>query len=218
MEIHITVATETDILNSVITDLQTTALSHASSIAEAIHSLGASSDTELWIAILSVLVSLGAIGVTLYTVHKQNQIALFNLRYDAFFTIFVVLQFAESVKDLDKAKIGIMLYNSYFDVSVPLEDHDTALQMVYANNKKLERTSFAAKFLFNTPDAHNLIAEMFAALNNFMAALTDDCVDDSARDALCNACTTFYTNNMQAFEKYLFVYRKKTTRNQKQKD
>ena len=175
-------------------------------ISDAIRDVGTKDCFDIISVVLPLVLSLVAIVVTLYTVYKQNKIALFQLRYDAFFTIFLVLQFSESVKKLKNAKYAVVLYNSYFSSSLPFDDPAEALQLVYASNKKLERMSFASKFLFKTPKAHALIAQIFKSLNDFMAGAVEGRIDEKSRDELNRSCEEFYSNHKKRFEKYLFLY------------
>lgn len=81
---------------------------------EAVYSLGQKDIFDYLLATAPIILSLIAIIISIYSVKKQNAIALFEKRYKIISHIRSILRFDEAVYDCNDAKIIICLFDAFF--------------------------------------------------------------------------------------------------------
>jgi len=91
-------------------------------IVNAIEKLAEKNWVDYFLIIVPIVISIIAIGITVYTARKQNRIALFQLRYKALCRLNCILLFDKNVLEYKSPDIIIKGINMFFKTELTQDD------------------------------------------------------------------------------------------------
>ena len=152
---------------------------------QAVENLGQRDWVEIALAGSSFIVSIVAIWISLRIAHKQNKIALFNLRYEALHSLALLKAFIASIATVENVQDARTNFKINFCANVDFNgDKITALQQVYVEIRKIEKSISITNLVF--PEAVNEpIQQILVMLSDYLNNLVYDKIDTEKRDALC---------------------------------
>lgn len=165
-------------------------------LVSAIEKLAEKSTFDYIIIIAPILLSIIAIGISIFTAHRQNKIALFEKRYEVISEVKSILAFAKTVSDYkDKRKI-LIFFDSFFGTQVSdlLEgDKDLYVPSIIG---KLRYDLSQAQFLFSLDNDEEL-QNIITFLGEFLSAMVLGHEFITKRDGFCSCCSNFYNSTFK---------------------
>lgn len=154
------------------------------------------------IAIFSPLVlSVVAIVISLYTVHKQNKIALFKIRYKALSQLKSILCFDAGVYDCDDEKMILLLFDSYFNAQASILNVDgSVLVSVKSKVEDVKYDILTSIFVFDKK-YHNEISDILKDFHEFVTSVSIYNINKEAQKNLHEKCVDFYENDFKKISK-----------------
>lgn len=160
----------------------------------------------------SMILALIAIFASFRVAHTQNQVALFNIRYDAWFELRHVLDFAAKLREelnqrkYDKEKFTMWreyttnLFNAEFSASLhpclesSKDQQTTARVETYCCVREIEKTIKANQFATASVDG-KAVDQLLDALRDFMSdTVTGRCTKEAfgaVMEEFCKKCEAF---------------------------
>ena len=159
---------------------------------------------ELIITVLPILLSLVAIGITIYVARKQNKIALFQLRYQALSRLKRILLFEESVLKNATPTSIIEGSNVFFLIDIKQEIVDGVPW-----NQYIKITSFlsgvendlAVLHCYITEEQREVTDNMLSQLAEIMADAVSNRLNSDAIQVLHQECKKFSEKDIKKLEK-----------------
>lgn len=171
-------------------------------VVEAIHSLGRHDLLDYIAVIAPLMLSVVAVGVSVYIMHKQNRVALFQMRYNVVHYISLVLQFADASTCWTGDGGPIPLFNSTFgtNIAYPIEDSVEAEQEVQVKLNDISKEIMTAQFVFSKRDVKK-IEKMMGLLRDYTIWCIEDGNDLELRDNFCKYCSAYQKKDFKQLKK-----------------
>lgn len=161
-------------------------------LAEAIYSLG---QRDFWdyLAVAAPLVlSAVAIGISIATAKKQNQIALFEIRHKVLYTINSFLLFGESIGSYccDEAIVDTFISIFGTNIDIPIHDPIDSTCKAVARIYELERDFSAARFVFPKED-FRLVEKIISMERDYIGQVIEDGMIKEQQLTIQNLCKKY---------------------------
>lgn len=165
---------------------------------------------ELIITVLSILLSLGAIGITFYVARKQNKIALFEKKYNCLFQIHLITNFSDLIKDKNNSNVILTLFDAYWGTDISNVSNTRVQKVLQAKCQlNLIKTHVSqAQFLFKHKSSVNLdeIGDRFH--KTVMGAIGNNISNETINE-FCELCDEFNKKDFTNMKKELYLKFKK---------
>ena len=138
-------------------------------VIEAIYALGVRDWFDYVAVIAPIGLSVVAIWISLYTVHTQNRIALFEINYSALHQIKAILGFAECSELCEnKAHVAIQM-DSFFETGIEIDLEQKGWSHVFLTINKIEKKAMV-KSLLRTKAEEKAVWNIIQELQTLMLA------------------------------------------------
>lgn len=172
-------------------------------VAAAVRALG-TRDVFDYIAMFAPLVlSVVAIGISISTARKQNQIALFNMRYDAIVDMRKMIVFAARIKGAPSAKLIKIMYDGMFDTRVFDADDVDAITQVLSTTSVMEKSTLVKALV--SDNEFSEIQHLTYSLQELMLRVVHEDDFSKEKEAYCASCEAFYNGTYKRLCKKLKV-------------
>lgn len=91
---------------------------------KAVETLSQNTIFDYLIVIVPILLSIVAIVISIYTIHKQNKIALFEMRYKALTQLKAILMYEEAIYELDDPTDIVDAFDMAFSTDLKIRGED----------------------------------------------------------------------------------------------
>lgn len=170
------------------------------------------------VAIGPIVLSVIAIGISIWTTIRQSKIDLFEKRYCVLNTVMRIIWLSENIEDpenlyiTDKKQHGkfhalslksrrvCAAYNSMFGTDLDYAKKEEESFSIYASVYAVQKELMMAEFLF-CPEIDELLFAMIGAMAQYMVDTVSHTEDSSSRELFREKCSEFETKWLPKLEK-----------------
>lgn len=157
------------------------------------------------IAIFSpIVLSVVAIVISIYTVHKQNKIALFEMRYKAFAILKTIVLFALAVEKVDNSREILLVFDSFFGTHVSNNDGSGLVADMNSRIEIIKHNTLTSIFLFSKKYQES-IEPIVYDFQLFMINVINNNFDETSKNDFCEKCRLFTQNELDEISKELRI-------------
>jgi len=166
-----------------------------------------------------IILSIVAIGITIYVARKQNKIALFEKRYNCLYQLYTIGCFSKEIQNIGKESIKsnappnvinsniiLVLFGSHWGVDVIESPTIQKLTQTKCQIDLIRSYISQAQFLFNQKFSVDL-NEIGRLFQNIVLGATQNKVLIEDIEKFCELCNKFYKIDYPKMKKQVFLKR-----------
>lgn len=165
---------------------------------------------ELIITALPILLSLGAICITIHVAREQNKIALFEKKYNCLFQIHLITNFSDLIKDTNNANVILALFDAQWGTDISNVRNTEVQKSLHAKCQinLIKMHVSQAQFLFKQEMSvdTNVMGDRFCKI--VMGAIGNNVSKETLKE-FCEICENFNKNDFPNMKKELYLKFKK---------